>query len=186
MRIISGKLKGKKLNFLNAPSTRPLKDMVRESIFNTILHSNLITVAIEDSMVLDIYSGTGSFGIECMSRGATEVSFVEKDKNALKILKENLNNLSLNNKTQVFSEDAQSFLSKKIGINKFDIFFLDPPFLNKDYLKNIENIKKEKIYKKKNLIIIHREKNSVENYKDLFDIIKINVYGRSKIIFGFF
>ena len=113
MRIISGKLKGKKLNFLNAPSTRPLKDMVRESIFNTILHSNLITVPIEGSKVLDIYSGTGSFGIECISRGASEVNFVEKDKKALKILKENLNNLSLNNKTLVFSEDAQSFLRKK-------------------------------------------------------------------------
>ena len=80
MRIISGNLKGKKLNFLNAPSTRPLKDMVRESIFNTILHSNLINVTIPNSLVLDIYSGTGSFGIECISRGASVVNFVEKDK----------------------------------------------------------------------------------------------------------
>ena len=113
MRVISGSLKGKKLNFLNAPLTRPLKDMVRESIFNTILHSNLINVQIQNSIILDIYAGTGSFGIECISRGAGEVSFVEKDKSALKILRENLNKLSIIDKSFVFPVDSKSFLKKK-------------------------------------------------------------------------
>ena len=66
MRIISGILKGKKLSFLNLPNTRPLKDIVKESIFNVIAHSNLIQIKIQDSEILDMYSGIGSFGIECI------------------------------------------------------------------------------------------------------------------------
>ena len=90
MRIISGKFKGKKLFLPSDKNTRPLKDMVKENIFNILSHSNDVGVNLENSKVLDLYSGTGSFGIECVSRGAKKVTFVEKDKNALQVLKKNL------------------------------------------------------------------------------------------------
>ena len=77
MRIISGELKGKKLSEPLDKSTRPLKDMVRESIFNILDHSNKLSTKINNSKVLDLFSGTGSFGIECLSRGAAEVCFFE-------------------------------------------------------------------------------------------------------------
>ena len=70
MRIISGNLKGKKINYLRNFETRPLKDSVKENIFNVLDHSKLFKVKIKDSCVLDLYSGVGSFGIECISRGA--------------------------------------------------------------------------------------------------------------------
>ena len=73
MRIISGFLKGKTINFVKNFKTRPLKDSVKESLFNILKHSNLINIKIEKSYVLDLYSGVGSFGIECISRGANEV-----------------------------------------------------------------------------------------------------------------
>ena len=66
MRIISGKLKGKKINFIKVNSTRPLKDSVKENIFNVLLHSNKIEVTLDDAKVLDLYSGFGSFGLECL------------------------------------------------------------------------------------------------------------------------
>ena len=88
MRIISGALKGKSINFLKNSTTRPLKDNVRENIFNIINHSNLISINLKNSKVLDAYSGVGSFGVECLSRGAKQVTFVEKDQNASKILRE--------------------------------------------------------------------------------------------------
>ena len=70
MRIISGKLKGKKINFLKNLTTRPLKDSVKENIFNILKHTNLNRVNIENASILDLYSGVGSFGLECISRGA--------------------------------------------------------------------------------------------------------------------
>ena len=78
MRIISGELKGKKLSDTLDKTTRPLKDMVRESIFNIIDHSNKVPAKIFNAKVLDLFSGTGSFGIECLSRGASEVFFFWK------------------------------------------------------------------------------------------------------------
>ena len=70
MRIISGALKGRSINFLKNSNTRPLKDSVKESIFNIIEHSNFIKDEIKNSNILDLYSGIGSFGIECLSRGS--------------------------------------------------------------------------------------------------------------------
>ena len=80
MRIISGKFKGIALHGPKDKKIRPLKDMVRESVFNLLSHSNKISVQLKKSNVLDLYSGTGSFGLECISRESGEVVFVEKEK----------------------------------------------------------------------------------------------------------
>ena len=85
MRIISGKFKGKSIQFLKTKSTRPLKDSVKENIFNILEHSNVIKVKINNSNILDLYSGIGSFGIECISREAGKVTFVENDQQAINI-----------------------------------------------------------------------------------------------------
>ena len=70
MRIIGGKFKGRKINEPSDKLTRPLKDITKESIFNIIKHSNLLSVEIENSQILDLFSGVGSFGLECLSRGS--------------------------------------------------------------------------------------------------------------------
>ena len=80
MRIIAGKLKGSSLYLPKDKNTRPLKDLARESIFNLLTHSNKISFQLEQSNVLDLYAGTGSFGLECLSRQAKSVCFVEKEK----------------------------------------------------------------------------------------------------------
>jgi len=185
MRIISGSLKGKTFNFLKNKKTRPLKDSVKENIFNILTHSNLIKTKIEDSSILDLYSGIGSFGIECISRGAQKVTFVEQDENTSNVLKENLNKLSIINKTKIYNNKIESFLIKKFK-NKFDIFFLDPPFADFKFIDNLVLIKKNKIFKKNHIVIIHREKKTQDNFKNLLDVITIKLYGRSKIIFGIF
>ena len=97
MRIISGILKGRSIDFLKNNETRPLKDAVRENIFNILIHSNLIEVKIKNSYILDFSSGSGSFGIECISRGGKKVKFIEQDNVALNILKENLMMLTRKN-----------------------------------------------------------------------------------------
>ena len=90
MRIISGNYKGKKILEPKDRSTRPLKDLAKESIFNIIKHSNKINITLENSEVLDLFSGIGSFGLECLSRGSSSLTFVESYKEVLPILKKNI------------------------------------------------------------------------------------------------
>ncbi len=186
MRIISGYLKGKSLDYLKSSVTRPLKDLVKESIFNVLTHSNLFNnLRIADSNVLDLYSGIGSFGLECISRGANKIVFVEQDKNALNILNKNLLKLSIKNKATIVSDKINNFLRKKISLG-FEIIFLDPPFKDSKFLEELDNINKKKIFKKNHVVIIHRDKKSNDNFEKIINPVLIKNYGRSKIIFGKF
>tara|TARA_B110000238_G_C16133521_1_gene442554 strand:- start:1267 stop:1827 length:561 start_codon:yes stop_codon:yes gene_type:complete len=183
MRIISGDLKGKTIAFLKSSVTRPLKDSVKENIFNILKHSNLLTVNLKNSNILDLYSGIGSFGLECISRGAKRVTFVEKDKNAFSILNENLINLNIEERSTIIKENIEFFLKEGL-FEKFEIIFLDPPFSDNSYLGILKTIRERKICKKNHIIIIHREKKSLDNFKDILHPIIVKQYGRSKIIFG--
>ena len=183
MRVISGKLKGKKIDFLKNFTTRPLKDSVKENIFNVLTHSNLIKIQVEGSNILDLYSGIGSFGIECLSRGANEVTFVERDLKTIKILKKNLDKLSLTKQSILINNKVENIFNKT---KKFDIFFLDPPFLDKGFIKNLYFIKKNSFFEKEHLVIIHREKKSIDDINQYLDVLLTKIYGRSKIIFGKF
>tara|TARA_Y100000591_G_C21814041_1_gene689612 strand:+ start:126 stop:686 length:561 start_codon:yes stop_codon:yes gene_type:complete len=183
MRIISGKLKGKSINYLKNEKTRPLKDSVKESIFNILTHSNSINLKIKNANVLDLYSGIGSFGLECISREAKHVTFVEEDLKAVQILEKNLKNMSIFDKAKIINNKIEN-INFSNNLLKFDIIFLDPPFKDHNFLKNIENMKKKKIYNKNNILIIHREKNSNDNLEKFCNLILFRQYGRSKIIFA--
>ena len=185
MRIISGALKGRSINFLRNDKTRPLKDSVKENIFNIIKHSNLINSNIKNSNVLDLYSGVGSFGIECVSRGAKKVTFIEKDINASRILNENLVKLSILKRTIVYNNKIENILAENKS-EKFNIFFLDPPFKDFTFINNIKLIKKNKIFEKNHIVIIHRERKTIDNFGNFLEIIETKNYGRSKILFGLF
>ena len=185
MRIISGKFKGTKLFIPLDKNTRPLKDIVKESIFNTLQHSKKFSFKIKNAKILDLYSGTGSFGLECLSREAANVTFVENNKNALKILLKNIDKIKIKKKTHI--EDYSVFiylLSAKNFDDKIDLIFLDPPYEEKNISTLIKNIDKIKILKKNGIIIIHRKKKSLDNYPNSFKILDIRNYGISKIIFG--
>ena len=186
MRIISGKLRGKKMTFLKSIVTRPLRDFVKESTFNIIKHSNLINVSLENSNVLDLYSGVGSFGIECISRGVKNVTFVEKDKKALHALKNNIESLKIEDKTIVIENKIATFLSKINKKIKYQIIFFDPPFAENYFINELEVIKKLNIYSTNHLIVIHREEKTKDNLSNLLNILMVKRYGRSEIIFGNF
>tara|TARA_B100001996_G_scaffold373666_1_gene351388 strand:+ start:15 stop:578 length:564 start_codon:yes stop_codon:yes gene_type:complete len=185
MRIIGGKLKGKSISFLKSSTTRPLKDSVKESIFNIISHSYLLNINVEKSNVLDLYSGIGSFGLECISRGANKITFVEKDRNALEILKKNLLNLSINDKANIVMDKIIDFLKNKQS-KKFNIIFFDPPFGENSYVEELKLIHKKKIYNKNHIIIIHRDRKKNDNLEKIINSLLVRNYGRSKIIFGRF
>jgi len=185
MRIIAGKLKGTSLHMTTNRNTRPLKDLVRESIFNLLKHSNKITFEFEQSKVLDLYAGTGSFGLECLSRQSESVFFVENEKNALKILEKNVRKLKLKRKVKIFCNDVFKLLEKQTIFKlKFDLIFFDPPFKNKNIEKLICLIFKQNLLKKDGIIIFHRNKNFKEKLPEYFRIIDERIYGISKITFG--
>tara|TARA_Y100001958_G_C21118771_1_gene463520 strand:- start:450 stop:1007 length:558 start_codon:yes stop_codon:yes gene_type:complete len=185
MRIISGIFKGKSISFLKSKITRPLKDSVKENIFNIINHSNLLKIKLDDANILDLYSGTGSFGIECISRGARGVTFVEKDNYAIEILNKNLIMLSIKEKTLIIKDRIENYLNTKKK-EKFDIIFLDPPFAENEFINEIKLIKKNKVYSKNHLIIIHRESKSQDDLSGILKPLIVKRYSRSKIIFGKF
>ena len=183
MRIISGNFKGKKIIEPKDKKTRPLKDLTKESIFNIIAHSNKFEIKLENSSILDLFSGVGSFGIECLSRNVKYVTFVEKYNGVLDILKKNLSNLKEIDNYEVIEKDIYDknffFIFKKT----FDIIFLDPPYKDKNLTILLMNIHSAECLNKNGIIIIHRHKNEKDMLTENFKVIEQKIYGLSKIIF---
>jgi 16S rRNA (guanine966-N2)-methyltransferase len=183
MRIISGDFKGKKILLPKNKQTRPLKDLTKESIFNIINHSNLININLKNSNVLDLFSGVGSFGLECLSRGASTVTFFENYINAVKILKLNISSLNINKKARIIEKNVYDEGSLDSLNKKFEIIFIDPPFKEKKLNYLLKKIYKLKILEKNGLIIIHRHKKEEDKFPEEYKIIKEKVYGISKLFF---
>jgi len=185
MRIISGKLKGKKILLPKDINTRPLRDLVKESIFNLINHSTKINFQIENSNVLDLFSGTGSFGIECISRGANNVTFVENYNDALKILKKNISILGVNKKSKIIEKNCFDLFGLNNNLkNKYDLIFMNPPYKEKNINHIINTIKEKKTLNKDGIMIIHRHKKDDIKISQHLKILDERNYGISKIILG--
>jgi len=184
MRIISGSFRGKKILQPLDNFTRPLKDLTKESIFNVIKHSNKFNIDFEKSYILDLFSGVGSFGLECISRGAKFVTFIENYKEVLPILKKNLNSLKSVNNYKIIEKDILNDLDF-ISLNqKFDLIFLDPPYKDKNLLIILNKIIDSKILSNNGVIIIHRHKKELDEFPKNLKIIEEKKYGISKIIFA--
>ena len=185
MRIIAGTLKGYTLHETKSKNTRPLRDMARENVFNLLTHSNKIKFKIKKSNILDLYAGTGSFGLECLSREAANVFFVEKSKDTSAILEKNIEKLKLKSNTKIFISDVFSIIDKQKNFqSKFDLIFCDPPFKDKNMKNLIELIDNKKLIKENGIIILHRESKTEEKLPECFTILEERIYGVSKITFG--
>ena len=185
MRIIGGTHKGKKILLPKDKKTRPLKDLVKESIFNLINHSKKFNIKIENSNILDLFSGSGSFGIECISRGASNILFIEYYSEALKVLKKNIFNIKGESKCNIIDENCFNYIKNLNDLDKkFDIIFLDPPYKEKNFNDLIEIILEKKILQRNGVIIIHRYKKDNIQITQNLKILDERVYGISKIIIG--
>ena len=129
LRIIAGYLKGKKLYSPDGFSTRPTADRLRESIFN------ILSFNIQKTVVLDLFAGTGAFGIEALSRGAASVVFIDNNPETLSVLKRNLKSCNLGNRATIIKWDIQRNLNcLKTVASTFDLVFMDPPY-NKNLIQ---------------------------------------------------
>ena len=109
MRIIAGSRRGAKLTKLDAVNTRPTADRVRESLFN-ILESRRFGRALHGAVVIDAFAGTGAFGLEALSRGATSACFIEQSADALLVLRANIKKLNMHSHSQIIAGDATNLL----------------------------------------------------------------------------
>ena len=183
MRIISGTFRGKKILEPKDIKTRPLKDLTKESIFNILNHSKKFEINLENSEILDLFSGVGSFGIECLSRGVKSVIFVENYNGVLPVLKKNLQNLKAIENYKVIEKDINNGKIFETLDKKFDIVFMDPPYKDKNLNLLLENLENIKILNKNGIVVIHRHKNEQDMIPKNFKVIEEKRYGLSKIIF---
>ena len=184
MRIIGGTHKGTKILESFDKNTRPLKDLVKESILNILEHSKDSRIELKNSLILDLFSGTGSFGLECISRGAAKVYFFENYDQSIEILNKNIKKLKCENNAKVFNENALSFFkNKKLKNLKLDLIFLDPPYKEENIKIILENIVKLKLLKESGLVVLHRHKKTNDDIGNKFIIKRSVKYGISKIIF---
>ena len=183
MRIISGSFKGKKIIEPKDKKTRPLKDLTKESIFNIIRHSNKFKINFANSYVLDLFSGVGSFGIECLSRGVKKVTFIENYQGVIPLLKKNLLGLKTIQNYEIIEKDIYNeniFLELN---NEFNIIFLDPPYKDKNLSTILKNIIANKNLAENGIIVIHRHKKEDDLLPNNLKIIEMKIYGLSKITF---
>ena len=183
MRIISGHFKGIKILEPKDKNTRPLKDLTKESIFNIIKHSNKLSFNLENSNILDLFSGVGSFGLEALSRDARYVTFIENYPDVLKILKKNIENLKLNEKCLIIEKDILNNLEFSKLNKKYNLIFLDPPFKEEKVASIILKIFYSKILDHNGIIIIHRNCKENDIFPDKLKILEKKIYGVSKIFF---
>lgn len=162
MRIISGKYKGHQLVSFQADHIRPTTDRVKESLFNKIQGY------LENAKVLDLFSGTGNLGIEALSRGAAEVTFVEKSKKSIAILEKNLAKLKISEPYRVIQKDVLSFLKSYEG-PAFDLIFIDPPFTEEMAHDVMLAVSQSKVFHDETLMMIEsgRREKIVDDYSPL-------------------
>ena len=179
MRIISGKARGTKLYTLEGENTRPTLDRVKESIFNIIQNE------IEGAKILDLFAGSGAIGLEFLSRGAEKAVLCDKSKEAINIIKKNVEKTHMEPNTQIYNMDFENCL-EKIKNEQFDIIYLDPPYATDYIFRAIQKITKLEIVLKQGLIIIEtddEQRVEKEIEKTETEIVDKRKYGRATIIF---
>ena len=178
MRVISGKARGTKLFSLDGEKTRPTLDRVKESVFNIIQNE------INESVFLDLFSGSGAISIEAASRGAKKVIACDKSKDAVRIIKRNIEKTHMEEKISVYNDDYQECL-KKIKNTKFNLIYLDPPYKTDYALKAIRLILELNLIDNNSIIIVETDDEEILNKieKENIQIIDKRKYGRALITF---
>lgn len=158
MRIIAGKFKSRPLRALSGTDTRPTSDRLRETLFNVLTAGN--PDALKDSVWLDVYAGTGAVGVEALSRGAHSVTFLENNRAATKVIRENLKSLGVEEGFEVLEHDAERALRQlDTQALSCDYVFIDPPYrLHEEYEEALGFLSQSRILKPSSIIIAEHDK----------------------------
>ena len=172
MRIVGGKYKSLRIKTLSSNKTRPTLDKVREAIFSSIAFEHY-------NSMLDLFSGSGAMGLEAISRGYSKVIFNDKSFEAIKVIKDNLKSLKINNNYEIYNNDYKKTLSI---VSSVDLIFIDPPYEGFDLNAILNLINEYKILNDEGMIIIESAKNTIVDEKiSNFIKVKEKKYGNSKV-----
>ena len=173
MRVISGSARGKHLSSLAGQETRPTTDRVKESMFN------LLMPYVYASAVLDLFAGSGALGIEALSRGAEGCTFVEKNPEAVRIIRKNLADARLGDKASVREEDALTFLGRTQ--EKYHLILMDPPYAGGFYEPALWKIAERHLLAPGGIIAIERQAGEEIPMPPSFEVLKDRKYGKTAV-----
>ncbi|MGL5643103.1 MAG: 16S rRNA (guanine(966)-N(2))-methyltransferase RsmD [Paraclostridium sp.] len=152
MRVISGKARGLKLNAPKNEDVRPTTDRVKESLFN------IINGYIIDGEVLDLFAGTGSLGIECLSRGASKSVFVDVNRSSIDIVRSNIKKARVEENSEVVNLDYKSAIDRLENmLHKFDIIFMDPPYYENIFIDALKKVDESNILKEDGIVVVEHD-----------------------------
>lgn len=177
MRVISGKYKGRHLKALKGDNTRPTTDKVKESIFN------MIGPYFDGGRVLDLYSGSGSLGIEAVSRGMEEAVLSDLNYGAIKVIQENV---AITKEPERFviwkGKDEKNLQRAKEEEYQFDLVFLDPPYAKQKILTILDCLQNEQLLTQDALVVCETDKEvQLPEEYGLFELFKMQSYGMTKV-----
>jgi 16S rRNA (guanine(966)-N(2))-methyltransferase RsmD len=176
MRVISGERKGRRLASPKKARVRPTSDRVKESIFN-VLQTEVV-----GKRVLDLFSGAGSLGIEALSRGAESATFVDASRQSMTILKKNLRDLDLENKSTILRLDGLKALTKLK--QRFDLVFADPPYLKGLVQRIVDSVAQSEVLEKNGLLILEHHKKEKSSFpQESLSLLKQKRFGDTVITF---
>lgn len=175
MRVIAGALRGRSIRPPNARDFRPTTDRVKETIFNILAHR----MSFESSRVCDLFAGSGSLGIEALSRGAAHVSFVENGRAALPILRRNLSELGLESATSVVAESAERFL--RATAQTFELILADPPYAFDEHAALLDTVAARAVLHRDGLFVMEHSARSVLVAPAPWSVVTSRDFGTSAI-----
>ena len=184
MRIVAGKYRSRKLNSVTGLNTRPTADRIKEAIYSSL------GTYFDGGWMLDLFAGSGNMGLEGLSRGMSRVVFVDKDKEAIRIIKENVANLKVESECEIWKLDYQDALEKcKTDGYKFRLIYLDPPYAYDEFEKIMLWIEENELLDYNGVVVVENRKEDeyridyqeLETYKEAcYGIAKIRYFRRKE------
>lgn len=179
LRVISGKIRGLKLDTPKNQDVRPTTDRVKESLFN------IINPYIRQSNILDLFAGTGSLGIECLSRGAKNCVFVDKSRDSINIVRSNVKKARVENESTILNIDFKGALKRlSVQNQKFDVIFMDPPYYENMFIDCLKNIDELNLLCEDGIIVVeHDTKDLFEDKVGRLEKTRDKKYGNTTLTF---
>ncbi len=174
LRIITGSAKGRKLKSLEGEATRPTSDRIKGAMFSSIQFD------VEGRRVLDLFAGTGQLGLEAMSRGAQSATFVDLEREAMDVVKENARSLGFFEKCRYAVSDWRNFIRKASGRDTYDLVFIDPPYAMECCAEAVRLLAEREVIIPGAIIVLESGSEDMSSLGALcgFEIIKSTEYGK--------